>query len=61
MTIMHYAIFPKHTLSFPKINSLRLVCVFRMCMQMGVEQFINDFKETGSVITLLALKECENK
>lgn len=37
------------------------LCVFRMYMQMGVEQFINDFKGTGSVITPLALKECENK
>lgn len=46
MTIMHYAIFPKHTLSFQKINSLRFVCI-RMYMQMGVEQFINDFKENG--------------
>lgn len=61
MTIMHYAIFPKYTLSFRKINSSRFVCVFRMYMQMGDEQFINDFKETGSVITPLALEECENK
>lgn len=27
MTIIHYAIFPKYTLYFQEINSLRFVCV----------------------------------
>lgn len=43
MTIMHYAVFPKYALSFQKINSPAL-CVFRMGMLMGGEQFTNDFK-----------------